>query len=63
LSIKTFVLIGIPGESEETIQETIKLLEETQLMARMKMLECFQQGKMNVLLVQAFEEVLYKLYK
>jgi hypothetical protein len=43
--------------------ENKKLLEETQLMARMKMLECFQQGKMNVLLVQAFEEVLYKLYK
>lgn len=43
--------------------ENKELLEETQLIARMKMLECIQGGKVNPMFASAFENTLYKLYK
>ena len=43
--------------------ELVPQLFEAQLLARMTMLEWLQEGLLAPLLVQSFENVLYKLYK
>lgn len=43
--------------------ENIPRLFEAQLLARMKMLEWLKEGLVAPMLVQSFENVLYKLYK
>jgi hypothetical protein len=43
--------------------EHVPQLFEAQLLARMKMFEWHQEGLVAPLLVQSFENVLYKLYK
>lgn len=43
--------------------EHVPQLFEAQLLARMKMLEWLQDGLVAPMLVQSFDDVLYKLYK
>lgn len=43
--------------------ENVPQLFEAQLLARMKMLEWLEKGLVAPMLVQSFENVLYKLYK
>ena len=43
--------------------ENVPQLFEAQLLARMKMLEWLEKGLVAAMLVQSFENVLYKIYK
>jgi len=43
--------------------EYVDQLRSAQLMARLLMLEWFQEGKVALLLMKSFEDTLYKMYK